>query len=286
MKIFSGRLEAAKLDEIIKEDLLKKSYRGSLAIVQIGENQISEVFIRVKTRLCDRFGIKHIVYRVNSDLSDSIIKNQILEIINNKNVTGVIIQLPLPRKSLYNLLNLIPLDKDLDCLSDKSLVQLRENKPLYLPPAVRSLKHFLTVNKVKTSNLNVVMIGSGRLVGKPISYFLLHNKASLTIMDSNKEVIKEFSSWPGIKLEKNYRKNQKIKANLVITATNISNLLNGDDLVPGSNVVDFGASTANGKIKGNFNIESKTKHLDNLSLVPGGMGPLVIRYLIMNFLRI
>lgn len=105
-------------------------------------------------------------------------------------------------------------------------------------------------------------------------------------MDSSKEVRSEFAFMPGITLKNNYRSGEYIDADLLVSATNVPNLIEGNFLKKGTNVVDFGATMHEGRVCGNFKRSSPKDHLANLSLVPGGMGPLVIRYLLMNFLKI
>lgn len=150
MKIFNGKKEAAKLDEKMKVYLSQGRHDKVLAIVQIGENPVSDLFIKLKTGLCKKFAIAYKVYRINANLTDSDISKEVKNIVDDKKVGGAIIQLPLPRENLNFLFNLIPLEKDMDFLSNKSLAQLKENKTKTVPPAVRALDHFLLVNNIKS----------------------------------------------------------------------------------------------------------------------------------------
>jgi methylenetetrahydrofolate dehydrogenase (NADP+)/methenyltetrahydrofolate cyclohydrolase len=286
MKLFDGKKEAQKLDLLIEEKVLQEPSDGFLGIVMIGHDAASEKYVSLKLSLCKKYAIPCNVYRIKSNISDSAIEERLKTIIAENNLQGIIVQLPLPRESLNYLLNLIPLNKDLDLLSNTSMTQLRQNKSQFLPPVVRALNLFMAVNQIKTAGLNVVIIGGGRLVGEPLSYFLANNKANVTIMDGDVGVRENFADNSKVKIENDYTSGKKIEADLVIAATGKANLVRGEDLSPNTNLVDFGSVIKDGRIVGNFDKKSPSKHLGRVALVPGGMGPLVVRYLLMNLLHI
>jgi methylenetetrahydrofolate dehydrogenase (NADP+)/methenyltetrahydrofolate cyclohydrolase len=285
MQIFDGKKEARNLENIISRKVSEKPLQGFLGIVLIGEDAASEKYVGYKIALCDKFFIPWRLYRINSDLSDSDIETRFQYILSKDSPAGIIIQLPLPRESLYNLLDLSPLEKDLDLLSNKSMTQFRQKNAIFKPPVVRSLELFLLVNKIKSEGLSVKIVGGGRLVGEPIAYFLANNKANVTIMDGDERVKARIGHKERTKMTNDYNSGELIKAGLVVGATGQAELIKGEDLASGTHLVDFGSVVRDGKVLGNFDKHSRKEHLGHISLVPGGMGPLVVRYLLLNFLH-
>ena len=267
MMLFDGRKEASFLDKKIEEYVKNHSVDKELAIIQIGENLSSDKFIEIKKKLCDKFNIPVSTSYIKDSLSDEVIISLVKKILDNDKVSGCIIQLPLPRKSLNKLLDLIPLEKDIDIISTEGKKSFYEGNFVTLPPVVRSLKHFIDGNKINLNNLDVTVIGDGDLVGKPIAYYLSKQKANVNVLSD-------------------YDGKCKISCQLLILSAGVCNLVKGENIEHDCNVVDFGSSVINNKCVGDLDMNSKLDHLNFISKSPGGMGPLVVRYLIMNFLGI
>jgi methylenetetrahydrofolate dehydrogenase (NADP+)/methenyltetrahydrofolate cyclohydrolase len=267
MQLFNGKKEAELLDKKIEEYISNHSVAKKLAIIQVGDNLSSDKFIEIKKKLCDRFGIPVSISYIKDSLSGEIIIKLVKKILDDDKVSGGIIQLPLPRKSLNNLLDLIPLDKDVDVISTEGKRRFYEGDFSTFPPVVRSLKHFMDLNNINLNNLNVTIIGDGELVGRPIAYFLSKQKANVSVLS-------------------NYDGKCKIDSNLLILSAGIPNLVKGENIEEGCSVVDFGSSVIDNKCIGDLDMNSELDHLSIISKSPGGMGPLVVRYLILNLLGI
>ncbi|MFZ2664357.1 MAG: tetrahydrofolate dehydrogenase/cyclohydrolase catalytic domain-containing protein [Patescibacteria group bacterium] len=267
MHLFNGKKEADILDKKIEEHVNNNLADKKLAIIQVGDNLSSNKFIEIKKKLCDRFGISVSTSYIKDNLPDEIIFNLVKEILDDNNVSGSIIQLPLPRKNLDKLLDLIPFEKDIDVISTEGKRNFYEGKFGVLPPVVRSLNYFININKINLNNLNVTIVGNGDLVGKPVAYYLSKQKANVSVLS-------------------NYDGKCKISCQLLILCAGIPNLVKGENIENGCSVVDFGSSVVSNKCVGDLDINSKLDHLNFISKSPGGVGPLVVRYLIMNFLGI
>ena len=268
MQIFDGKKEAEKLDKIIQFHLSRYPYNRKLAIVQIGDNLSSEKFVDIKVRLCERLGIRTHVYRINDKtLPDREIFKIAKDIFEDREVLGGIVQLPLPRKSLYKVLDLIPIDKDVDVISTEGKKRFYSGDFNILPPVVRALNHFIEVNNINLKKLDVTVIGDGDLVGKPIAYYLSKQKAIVCLLS-------------------NYDGKCKIGCQLLIPSAGIPKFVKGENIKDGCSIVDYGSSIVDGKCVGDLDMDSKLDHLGFISKSPGGMGPLVVRYLIMNLLGI
>ena len=271
MKLFEGKKEAEKLDIFISNSvkIIKDSGSsiGRLLIIQIGNNEISKKYVELKLKVCSKFGINTDNVFISDNRSDNDIYTQVQELVNDKGVSGSVIQLPLPRQSLKNILNLIPSDKDIDVLSSKNQFRYYSNDPVIFPPAVRALKYFLDINDIDIRNKNACVIGNGNLVGRPVAHFFKLNRVNLSVID-------------------NYVQGEKLDYHIVILSAGVPNLVNSSDIVTDAVVVDFGTSMVDGKVNGDLDLKSDMSHLKIVSPSPGGMGPLVIRFLILNHTRI
>ncbi|MBP7927579.1 bifunctional 5,10-methylenetetrahydrofolate dehydrogenase/5,10-methenyltetrahydrofolate cyclohydrolase, partial [Patescibacteria group bacterium] len=203
------------------------------------------------------------------------------------------IQLPLPRPSLQNLLDLIPVPIDIDLLSTKSHHLFYNNDFSRLPPVVRGVDLFLEYHRISPANLNVCILGFGDLVGKPVSSFLSAKGAQVTVYDNKyydkdpaNNDVSRLMKHANILFKPNYVPGTSLDCNLVIISIGIPNLILSRDIVSGASVIDFGYAVVNSKAVGDISLEQDLSHLNFLSPSPGGMGPLIVRFLVMNFLGI
>ena len=268
MKIFDSKTQSQKVEEEIKKSLSLSNTDGKfLAIVLIGDDPSSEKFIQIKLSLCEKLGISSQVFKIDEkENSDDEIIFKVSEIFKNDNVAGGIVQLPLPRKSLEKLLDFIPFEKDVDVISTEGKRRFYLGDFSKLSPVIRAFENFSSNCEINYKGLEAVVIGDGDLVGKPISFYLSKKGAD-------------------VKTISNYKSGDKIDCELLVLATGIPNLVKGEDISEGCNLVDFGSSVIDGKCVGDLDMNSSIDHLGCISKSPGGMGPLVVRYLLLNFLN-
>ncbi len=268
MNIFNGREKATALDAKILEYLSDGPVAGELAIILIGDNEASEKYISLKKKYCDSKGIKCGVHRIDARLKDEDIFKKVFDVMSGPDTAGGIIQLPLPRPSLDPCLRLIPAEKDIDAISPFSMEAFYAGRPHKILPVVRALELFISETTPKAeASLKAVVVGEGYLVGKPAAQYLKSKNYQVTVIND-------------------YQTGQKIDADLLVLSAGIPNLVRGEDISEGCDVVDFGSSVVYGKTVGDLAQESSLEHLGLVSVSPGGVGPLVVRYLIMNFLSI
>jgi methylenetetrahydrofolate dehydrogenase (NADP+) / methenyltetrahydrofolate cyclohydrolase len=268
MQLFDGKTEAKELEIKIKSSLSTSTNAEKVfAIIRVGDNSGSKKYAELKKKFCDFIGINAVIYEINEYTPDIEIINDIKAIINNERTGGVIIQMPLPRLSLKSVLNEIPLSKDSDLLSSKSIERYDSGDFTIMPPVVRAYDHFIKHYDIHLQNKTAIIIGYGALVGHPISVYLSRHGAKVTVLD-------------------NYKTGDNLKSDLLILSAGVPNLVNGNDVSSGCAVVDFGYNSVDGKTVGDFNLKSDMDHLSFLSPSPGGMGPLDVRFLLMNFLGI
>ena len=271
MTFFDGRFHASLLEQKIKNYLeIKGSSDSVLAIVQVGDNPSSEKYISLKQKLCDRLGIACEVLNIPQNTPDSDVYEQVKTLFAREKVTGGIVQLPLPKKALESVLSVIPMEKDIDLISPLSLEKFYAGDFTKLSPVVRSFEYFLSENKILLKDLKVAVVGNGYLVGKPIAHYLVKSGAVVSVTDS-------------------YERGTKLDCDLLVLSAGVANLVLPSDIPTGCSVVDFGSSVMDGKTVGDLDMgggEDSLSHLGIVSPSPGGMGPLVVRFLVMNFLGI
>lgn len=269
MLLFDGNAHARTLDTQLINHIndLKKvgSSISTLAIIQVGDNESSKKYINLKLKLCEKVGVPVILHQFQTDESDFDISSKVKSIFNDHNIGGGIIQLPLPRLSLYSLLDLIPSNKDIDLLSSTSQSQFYEKNFAKLSPVIRAAQFFISQNQLVLEKLKVFVVGEGNLVGKPLAHYLKSFGASVTTI-------------------LNYERGMSLDCQLLILSAGVPNLVTGADIKADCHVIDFGSAVVAGKVVGDFDISSPTEHLGTLSASPGGMGPLVVRFLLMNHL--
>lgn len=268
MKKFNGKEHAKELEKQISDFLKHNKIEGELAIIQIGDNKSSEKYTTLKKKTCNRLGIDCKVYKLDKEKLDLEYIVKATHIIYSPSVKSVIIQLPLPTKRLESLLTKIPLEKDVDVLSEGAKKRYYSGDFSLRSPVIRAVEYFIDSNKIELDKKEVGVVGFGELVGRPASFYLEKLNAKVKT------------------IEENYRPGDLADCDLVILAAGVPNLIKGNDLKVGCDVIDFGSEVLDGMVVGDLNMNSKISHLGNLSLSPGGMGPLVVRFLLMNHLGI
>ncbi len=266
MKIFDPKPLSQEIEREILNNLNERPEKRnrSLAILEIGKDPSSEKFIKIKLSLCEKLGVKCDVFTLDEQSPDREIFAQVERIFKDENVAGGIIQLPLPRESLYEVLNLIPLEKDIDVISTEGKRRFYSGDFSALSPVVMAFNNFILKNQVNMSGLKTKIIGNGDLVGRPVSFFLNNNGADVDILTD-------------------YNGTDKLECQLLVLCAGVPNLVKGENISAGCNIVDFGSSVVNEKCVGDLDINSNLEHLGCISKSPGGMGPLVVRCLLLNW---
>lgn len=267
MEQFDGRKEAKFLEKKIGERVKNTGKIKQLLIVLVGNDEVSKKYIALKTSLCNKFGIPRRVEHLSTELPDDKIELKCSELFHSNEFGSVIVQLPLPRESLDVLLDEIPVEKDIDLLSTKKRSKYFENEISFKPPVVRACEYFIDSIRIDMDGKKSTVVGGGYLVGKPMSVYLENLGSAVEVIET-------------------YKRGKQIEGDLVILSAGIPNLVDGGDISQGAHVVDFGSSFIRGEVKGDLDMSTTLDHLGVISPSPGGMGPLVVRFLIMNHLGI
>lgn len=270
MVILDGDRLSKKILNNIAKEIKEKHLLLRLAVVLVGDNLVSKSYTNKKQQACRTVGIDFKLFSFSSDIDNSEFKKEIFKIINDKSISGVVIQLPLPSNfDTSEILNSIPLEKDIDVLSDVSFEKFSKNKLPILPPVVGAIKHLLEEYKISIKDKKIVLIGKGRLVGKPLSVWLANNKISFFLADKKTDNIVNICK----------------ESDVIISGTGCMGLIKENMVKDGAILIDVGTSSEAGKIKGDIDPLSYKK-ASYISPVPGGVGPITVAVLIENLLKL
>lgn len=235
-------------------------------IVIVGESAVIEGFVGIKKKAAQSLGIELFEHRFKGDITEAELSLRIKEIALRADTAGLIIQLPLPSHiAVQPILDLIPIEKDIDVLSTKAVALYSQAEAKVIPPVAGAVKEILDHLEVVVHGKEVLVLGYGRLVGKPVSVLLRHNGAHVTVIDR-----------PVKDLATHVRESM-----LVISGVGIPNTITPDMLTLEHIVIDAGTSESEGKLVGDADVRCE-EVARAITPVPGGVGPLTVAMLLKN----
>ncbi len=269
-KLIDGKKIAEKiLAETAKKVLAlkKKNITPKLGVILIGNDESSETYVRRKQAAAEKIGVKFELHRFPNSIKNSKIIEEIKIIQTKNNLSGLIIQLPVPEK-LYTpeLFNAVNPTIDVDCLTDINLGRLVMNTQTIQPPTAGAVLKILDELNVDLVGKNVCIVGMGILVGKPLANLLINARASVTTCNSKTKNLKQ----------------KCLAADIVVSGVGKKNLIRGNMVKKGAIVIDSGISFENGKLSGDVNVAEVLKNAKFVTPTPGGVGPITVALLLYN----
>lgn len=264
----NGTQIASEIKNILKERVRVLPRKPKLSIIYAGTNPVIEGFLRMKRRMGEDIGIKTDVHHFPATVSQKSIIETLQKIAADKNSDGIIVQLPLPSGlDTETVLSAIPSEKDIDVLSEQSLESFKNGKLSIAPPVVGAIIELLKRGNLSVAGKTAVVLGNGRLVGKPIAAWLKQNGAQVTVFDKN-------DPRPESLLQ---------TADIIVSGTGNPGMLTTDMIRQGVLLFDAGASEEAGQIKGDADYACADK-CALFTPVPGGIGPITVALLFKNLL--
>lgn len=267
-------IDGKKLAQEIIEDLKKQRSlipkKIRLAVVLIGDNPASLSFIKQKQKIAQELNIDFRLYQYPENIKTKELRRKIGAICRVTYNRGVIVQLPLPA-SINNqvVLNAILPLKDPDILSERNLGDFYANRLTTLPPVVGAIKFLLEKYQINPEGKNVLIIGRGQLVGKPVGLWFIHQRATVTIANSQTKNLA----------------NQLKAAEIIVSSAGIPGLIKGEMVQNQSVIFDAAVVSEIGKLKGDCDLLSLKDKVSLITPVPGGLGPLTVAFLFKNLLE-
>lgn len=261
-------LRDKKLTEL-KEKIGELDCQLGLAVIQVGNDEASKVYVRQKEKLALELGYKFVHKVFKEDVEQDKLIRYIKKLNKDESIDGILVQMPLPKHLDSSVIqNTIDSYKDIDGLTFINAGRLVQGMPSLVPCTPKGIIDLLDEHKIKLEGSQVVVIGRSVLVGKPMANLLTNRNASVTICHSKTKDI-------GL-----YTKN----ADIVIVAVGKAGYLKEDMISPGTVVIDVGINRVNGKLYGDVDYENVSKVASHITPVPGGVGPMTVYELMHNVL--
>lgn len=264
-------IDGKKIKEKYLEEIKSKvnGKKITLAVIQVGSDEASNVYVRQKEKMCAQIGAFFNHYTFDDDASEE----DIISLINKLNedeTTGILVQLPLPDKfNKDRIINTIKDTKDVDGLTDKSVIKLVKGEDALVPCTALGVMKILEEINAEIEGKHVVIIGRSNLVGKPLYNLLLNKNATVTMCHSHTNNLRDVC----------------LSADILVCATNKKHIITRDMVKDGSILIDVGIIRENGKLYGNADYENIKDITSYITPVPGGVGPLTIAMLANNLLK-
>ena len=258
------RLKIAQKVSAIKE---KYNVTPGLAVVLIGNDPASEIYVRNKIKACDNAGIKSFTVRLDANVSQEEAEKVVKELANNCEVDGLFVQMPIPKGlNADKILSHIPTCKDVDGLCAENLGKLLVGEKTLVSCTPNGIIELLKGYNVSFEGKHAVVLGRSNMVGKPISALLQKENCTVTMCHSKTVDVKKYT----------------LQADIIIAAIGRANYVTEDMVKGGAVVVDVGINRVDGKIYGDVDFENVKNKASFITPVPGGVGPMTVTMLLHN----
>lgn len=272
--IIDGKATSAAVREGINRDVAefvnKNKKTPGLAVVIVGENPASQVYVRNKHKACSEVGIYSQVHELPTDTTESELLNLIDKLNADKNINGILVQLPLPKHLDEEkvLLRINP-EKDVDAFHPVNVGKIMIGNFSFLPCTPAGVMELLKHYGISPAGKHCVIIGRSNIVGKPQAMLMLKENATVTICHSRTQNLSEITR----------------QADILVAAVGKANFVTSDMVKDGAVVIDVGINRLeNGKLCGDVNFVEVEPKASHITPVPGGVGPMTITMLLKNTL--
>ena len=259
-EILSGLAEEVKaLDKV-----------PTLCVIQVGDDEASNVYINQKRKMCNDIGYNFIHEKYDDSITEDELLKNIERFNSNDNIDAILVQMPLPSGiNEKNIQNAVSKYKDVDGLNDSNIVDLISGKSSLYPCTACGVISLLDKYGVILEGSNVVIVGRSSLVGMPLFHMLENRNATVTLCHSKTRNLQSITK----------------NADIIISATGVKGLIKEDMVNNNAVVVDVGITRENGKLYGDVDFDNVSKKASLITPVPGGVGPMTIASLAQNILK-
>lgn len=269
--LLDGKALSLKIKDELKKQCeeLKSEYLliPKLAIVLVGENPASLVYVSSKEKACAAVGIQSVVVRLKETDSEECIISEVEKLSRDQTVNAVMVQLPLPKGiNERNVLNSIPPEKDADGLTALSAGKMFDGEFSLLPCTPSGIIQVLKRNNIELCGKHAVIVGRSNLVGKPLSVLLLCENCTVTVCHSKTQDLSKFTS----------------AADILIVAIGKPNFIVGSMIKQGAVVIDVGINRTERGLVGDVDFNTAKEIASYITPVPGGVGPMTVTMLLSN----
>ena len=270
-KIIDGKKISQDIKDEVKQEVATLKERGiepCLAVVLVGDDPASHVYVRNKIRACEYTGIKSVSIELPADTEEDELLKKINALNADESVHGILVQLPRPPQiDEDRVINAIDPDKDVDGFSPISVGRLSIGLPGFKSCTPAGIIELIKRSDVSIDGKNCCIVGRSNIVGKPMAMLLLRESGTVTVCHSHTKDLRSFTS----------------NADILVAAIGKPKFFKADDIKEGATVIDVGMDRdENGKLCGDVDFESASQKAGYITPVPGGVGPMTIAMLMKN----
>ncbi len=268
MELLDGKIVKQKVLEEVKGLAEKENVKLGLAVVQVGDDEASKVYVRQKEKMANDLNFNFIHKKLSADVTQEELLKVIDKLNKNKKIHGILVQMPIPKHlDSKEVQNRIYSYKDVDGLTDLNAGMLIHGKEGLVPCTPQGIVDLLKYYKIELEGKNVTIIGRSDLVGKPLAALMINNNATVTLCHSKTKDLREFTK----------------KADIVVAAVGKAKLIKREDIKKGAVVVDVGINRMeDGKLCGDVDFDDVKSKVSYITPVPGGVGQMTVAELAMN----
>ncbi|MCI8411602.1 MAG: bifunctional methylenetetrahydrofolate dehydrogenase/methenyltetrahydrofolate cyclohydrolase FolD [Clostridia bacterium] len=272
--IIDGKSLAKKTRENLKkecDELKLKGIKPKLAVIMVGDNSASKVYVRNKSRACEEIGIEYEEYLLEENITEEELINLIKNLNENKNINGILLQSPIPQNlDINQAFKAITYKKDVDGFTPTSIGKLTIGEDTFVSCTPYGIMKMFEEYKIDLTGKNVVIIGRSNIVGKPLIQCCLSENATVTVCHSRTKDLSEHTK----------------RADVVIAAIGKSKFVTEDMVKEGAIIIDVGINRGeDGKLTGDVDFENVKEKASFITPVPGGVGPMTIAMLMNNVIK-
>lgn len=271
-RIIDGKIISAAVKERVKSgvaELNKKGITVGLAVIIVGDDPASKIYVANKKKACEALGIISEEYALPASTTEEELLRLVDELNHKKSINGILCQLPLPSHLDEKLIiNSILPEKDVDAFHPANVGRIMIGDFDFVPCTPAGIMEMLAYENISPEGKNCVVIGRSNIVGKPMAMLLLHKNGTVTVCHSRTKNLKEICS----------------KADILVAAVGKAKFVTADMVKDGAVVIDVGMNRVDGKLYGDVDFDGVSKKASAITPVPGGVGPMTIAMLMQNTL--
>jgi len=273
-KILSGKDVSERIKEGLAKEVETLKEQGifpGLAVIIVGDDPASRVYVNNKKKACERLGIYSEEYALSENTSEAELLGLIDELNGKDYISGILVQLPLPKHiSEENVIERINPKKDVDAFHPVNVGKIMTGDYDFVPCTPAGIMELIKESEVSVSGKECVVVGRSNIVGKPMAMLLLHANGTVTVCHSRTKDLKEKTK----------------NADILVVAVGKPNFVTGDMVKEGAVVIDVGINRiAEKKLVGDVDFETAEKVAGAITPVPGGVGPMTIAMLMKNTVK-
>jgi methylenetetrahydrofolate dehydrogenase (NADP+)/methenyltetrahydrofolate cyclohydrolase len=273
-KILDGKVLAEKIKSELKTKATvfqkKHGRKCGLAVVLVGNDPASEIYVANKEKACEAVGIASIIHKCKDNIKQDKLLELISSLNSDKNIDGVLVQLPLPKHlDSAKIVGAVAPAKDVDGFCAANVGNLSFGAPCAIPCTARGCLELVKSTGIKLAGAHAVVIGRSNIVGKPVAQLLLNNDCTVTVTHSKTRNLADLTRT----------------ADILVAAAGCKHLVTADMVKPGAVVIDIGITRADGKIFGDVDFDRVRDVAGYITPVPGGVGPMTVAMLLKNVLE-